>query len=454
MRKFDLIVIGSGAGLIVANGSARKGLKTALIEKSAVGGTCLNRGCIPSKIVIHSADVADTINNSKTFGINSKIEKIRFKQVTDRANNLVDDDSMSIETSLTSRKNLVFIKGVAKFVDKYTIEVNGEKLLGKKVVIAAGARPRIPRISGLDKVPFMTSTEALRQTKQPKSLIVIGGGYIGSELGNFYAALGTKVTILQKGKSLISREDKDVADLFTKLWKKRHTVITNADIKDISKQGRKIIVHVRSGDKKYKITGEKLLVSTGITPNTDILEIENVGMKTCPKGHISVNSFLETSIKNIWAFGDITEGYFFRHSANLEAKFILNNIFGKKKKVDYYPMPHAIFCNPQIAGVGLSEQEVIGQKIDYVIGKEYYKNTGMGAALHEEDGFVKFIVARKSREILGCHIIGPEASILIHEVLVAMKANRKKALEIIKDTVHIHPALSEVVQRAAWKVGM
>ena len=452
MKTFDLIVIGSGAGLNVAAGAAEEGLKVAIIEESAMGGTCLNRGCIPSKIVIHSAEVAETIHRASEFGLSASLNKVNFKQVTDRASHTVDEDSHAIEKNVRADQNPVLFKGRAKFVDKYVIEVNGERIKGKKIVIAAGARPSIPPIAGLDKVPYMTSTEALRQTVLPKSMIIIGGGYIAVELGFFYAELGTKITILQRNELLIPREDKEVANLMTKLWRKKYTVLTAVDVVKVEKQGKGVAITVKVGNSTRKITAKKLLVATGVKPNSDTLQLEKVGVKTNKNGFISVNRFMETNVKNIWALGDIAGIYLFRHSANLEAEYVLENVLGTKKAVDYYPMPHSIFTSPQIAGVGLTEQEAQEQKKSYVVGMEYYKNTGKGFALAEKDGFVKFIVDKRSKEILGCHIIGPEASVLLHEVLVAMKAGKNKALDLLRDTVHVHPSLNEVVQRAALNV--
>ncbi len=452
MKTFDLIVIGSGAGLNVAAGAAEHGLKVAIVEEGPMGGTCLNRGCIPSKIIIHSAEVAETIHRAAEFGLQASLNKVNFKQVTDRASYTVDEDSHSIEKNVRTEKNPMLFKGRGKFVDKYIVEVNGERIKGKKIVIAAGARPSIPPIPGLDKVPYMTSTEALRQTVQPKSMIIIGGGYIAGELGFFYAELGTKISIIQRNELLIPREDREVAMTITNLWKKKHTVLTNADVLKVEKQGKGVTVTVKAGNTAKKMTAEKLLVATGVKPNSDTLQLEKTGVDVNDKGFISVNKFLETTTKNIWALGDIAGVYLFRHSANLEAEYALRNVLGKKTAVDYYPMPHSIFTSPQIAGVGLTEQEAQEQKKSYVVGKYYYKDTGKGFALGEKDGFVKFIVDKKNKEILGCHIIGPDASVLLHEVCVAMKAGKNKALDLLRSTVHVHPSLNEVVQRAALNV--
>ena len=452
MKTFDLVVIGSGAGLNVAAGAAEHGLKVAIVEDGPMGGTCLNRGCIPSKIVIQSAEIAENIHRAAEFGLSAKLSKVHFSSVTNRANHVIDADARSIEKNVCADRNPVLFKGRGKFVDKYTVEVNGERIKGKKIVIAAGARTSIPPIPGLDQVPYMTSTEALRQTIQPKSLIIIGGGYIGVELGFFFAELGTKIIIVQRNELLIPREDKEVASLITNLWKKKYNLLTGADVVRVEKQGKSVSMTIKIGNTIKKITAERLLVATGVKPNSDTLQLEKTGIKMNDKGFILVNSFMETNVRNIFALGDIAGVYMFRHSANLEAKSVLQNVIGKKKAVDYYPMPHSIFTSPQIAGVGLTEQEAQEQKKKYVVGKEYYKKTAKGVALAEKDGFVKFIVDPKNKEILGCHIIGPEASVLLHEVCVAMKAGRSKALNLLRDTVHVHPALNEVVQRAALNV--
>ena len=452
MKIFDLIVIGSGSGLNVASAAAEQGLKTAIIESGPLGGTCLNRGCIPSKMVIHSADVAEEIRRSSLFGITASIKNINFRQVTGRASHIVDEDAHSIEKVLRRSKNPCLFKARAKFIGKYTLQIGDEVIQGKKIVIAAGARSAIPLIPGLSSVSYLTSTEALRLTTLPQSMIIIGGGYIAVELGNFYGGLGCKITIIQRGPVLISREDKDIAETLTQLWKKKYTLLMDATTKKVEKKGKVVIVSVEQDGKLRRISAEKLLLATGVQPNTDTLEVAKTGVKTNAQGFVIVNKYMETNMKNIWALGDIAGVYLFKHSANLEAEYILNNIAHPPKAVDYYPMPHAIFTNPQIAGVGMTEQEAQEKKIAYVVGRYDYKNTGMGAAIGEKNGLVKFIVNQKTKEILGCHILGPDASTLIHEVVVAMKADRKKALDIIREAVHVHPALSEVVQRAAWNV--
>ncbi len=378
--------------------------------------------------------------------------------VTQRASTLVDAEANSIEDALRKGKNPLLLKGRAKFVAPYTLEVverdhTLQKISAKKILLAAGARPSIPPIEGLEKVPYLTSTEALRQTKMPKSMIIIGGGYIAAELGHFYGSLGCKITVLQRNKLLLPREDQEIAEKFTALWKKKYALFLEAEVRKVERKNAGIKVTFTAAGTERSVTAEKLLLATGVKPNSDTLYLEKAGVKVNKNGFVQVNHYLETSAKNIWVLGDLAGVYLFRHSANLEAEYAVKNILGKKKAVDYSPMPHAVFTNPQIAGVGLTEQECEEKTLKYIVGKYEYKNTAMGEAMKEKEGFVKFIVDKKTKEILGCHILGPDASVLLHEVCVAMKADRKMALKILQSTVHVHPALNEVVQRAAINVG-
>jgi len=440
VRTFDLIVIGAGSGLNVI---PSKG-KTALIDKGPMGGTCLNRGCIPSKIIIHSADVAETITNSSKFGIKSKISKINFSQITSRATRLSSHESKDIEKNIRSMKNITLFKGKAKFIGNKTIKVGNDIITANKIIIAAGARPRIPNIPGLNKIKYMTSTEALKLKKQPKVLTIIGGGYITTELAHFYGALGTKINIIGKNQLLISRADKDISKKFTEIWKKKYNLYLGYSPSKITKKGKNIIITIKNENSTKKIVSDALLFAIGVIPNSDTLNLDKTGVKLNERGFIQTNEFLETTQKNIWAFGDVVGKYMFKHSANLEGEYVAEAIKGRRIKVNYSAMPSAIFSSPQVASVGKTEQEL--KKGTYTVGKQQYINTGMGDAIQDKDGFVKMLIDKKTRKILGCHILGTDASILIHEVIVAMRNNL--TADQLANTVHIHPALSEVVQRA------
>ena len=446
MQSFDIIVIGAGSGLNISSTAAERGMRVAVVEKGPMGGTCLNRGCIPSKILIESADVAELIKMAKNFGINARISSIDFKRITGRASSIVDKDAKGIEQGIVEDKNTTLFKAEGRFIGERTLKVGSETITGEKVIIAAGTRALIPQIEGLKEVDYITSDEALRLKKQPKELTIMGGGYIAAELAHFFGSLGTKINIIQRSRLLVPNEDEELAAKFTEIFKKKFNVLTEFDAAKVSKKGNKFIVTAQGKTAKKKLVSDQLLVATGRVPNTDILDVAKSNVEVNDKGFIKTNDYLETTANNIWALGDIAGKYLFKHSANLEAQYVYNNaILNQKLKVDYTAMPHAIFSSPQVAGVGLREQDLKGQT-NYAVGKYLYKNTGMGLAIQDNQGFAKIFADKSTRKILGCHILGTDASTLIHEVIVAMKAGL--TVDAVREAVHIHPALSEVVQRA------
>ena len=452
MREFDLIVIGSGSGLDVALAVAGSGQSVAVVEKGPLGGTCLNRGCIPSKMLIHSADIMETINTAAQFGIKVKGYEVDFASIVRRVTDDIDHDSAEIEKSLRSSKNPVLFKEECRFVDQKTLWVGNETIKAEKVLIAAGSRAKTPDIKGLKGSGFIASDEALRLKAQPKALTILGGGYIAAEFAHFFGSLGTEINIVQRGKLLVPNEDEDVSSQFTHLLSHRYNVLTGYQPVAVSKQGDISEITVESVETKEQRTlrSDQLLVATGRTPNSDLLDLEKTGVKTDEKGNIVVDQFLETNVKGIFALGDVIGRYPFKHVANYEAQYAYDNIMDPDNKVpvDYTAMPHAIFTSPQIAGVGKTEQQLKAEKAEYLVGGWGYYDTGMGKEIEDQTGFVKFLVDKKTQKILGCHIMGTDASTLIHEVLVAMKSG-DGTIRSVTNVVHIHPALSEVVKKAA-----
>jgi dihydrolipoamide dehydrogenase len=518
-NKFDLIVIGGGSGLDIANAAAQQGLKVALIEKDRLGGTCLNRGCIPSKLLIHSADIIETIRNADTFGVDVKDVSINFQKIMERVNNITDLESDEIKNGLMQSDNPKLFAKECRFIGKkkiaFTTTTRGNKdddghqrtaaddddddaetITADKIVIATGTKPKIPRIHGLEKSGFITSDEALRLKKQPESITFIGGGYIACELAHFFGSLGTKINIIQRNSLLIPSEDDEVAQKFTEVFGKKYNVYLGYEPTQISKKNNKQNndsnnshtndvttstigdaaaaaaaavneVHDNSKEcfsvkatkknsdgKPIEVESEQLIVSAGRIPNTDSLDLEKTGVMVNEAGFIIVDIYLQTTMPGIFAVGDVAGKYQFKHSANLESQYAFNNILSDKRKlpVNYAAMPHAIFSSPQIAGVGFTEQELKEEgTTDYAKSIYPFINTGMGQAIDDKDGFVKFLINKKNRKILGCHIIGTDASVLIHEVLVSMREGNG-TIDSIYKTIHIHPSLSEVVSRAASEV--
>jgi len=453
MQEFDLIVIGSGSGLDVANAAAQHGMKVAVIEKGRMGGTCLNRGCIPSKLLIHSADVTETIRTAGLFGIRVDGFSVDFESIVSRASRIVDSHSDGIKSAFSQIDNPKLFPVQCRFVGEKTIAAGDDIIKADKILIASGTRPAIPKIDGLEGSGFLTSDEALRLKRQPRVLTIIGGGYIAAELAHFYGALGTKINIVQRRSLLLPYEDVEVAEKFTELFSKKYNVYLRHVTERVSKQGDTFNVRATGpSGRAVDIESDQLLVAVGRVPNSDTLDLGKTEVKTDKNGFIAVDKYLETSAKGIFALGDAVGRYLFKHSANHEARYAFNNIMHPDKKVavDYTAMPHAVFSWPQVAGVGYTEQELTENKVDYEKAVYPYIRTAMGEAIEDRDGFAKFLVSKDGR-ILGCHIIGSDASILIHEVLVAMRLGA--GVDSIAMTVHIHPALSEVISRAASSVG-
>jgi len=464
MKKFDLIVIGSGSGLDVANAAAtEKGFKVAIFEKDKLGGTCLNRGCIPSKLLIHSADIIEIIKKIDVFGITVKDYTIDFQQIVNRVNKIVNTESNEIKKGLQASKNPQLFLQECKFIGEKILIANDKIITSDTILIASGTRPNIPNIKGLKNVEYITSNEALRLKQQPKSLTIIGGGYIACELAHFFGSLGTKINIIQRNDLLIPNEDTDISTRLTKIFSKKYNIYLgyNAELvfydsKDKNSLHNTKIINVIAKNKfgnYVKVSSDQLLIAIGRIPNSDLLNIEKSGVKINERGFIVVDEYLETNIRGIFALGDIVGKYQFKHNANNEAQYAYNNIVHPDKKipVNYTAMPHAIFTNPQIAAVGYTEQQLTKEKIEYEKSIYPYIQTGMGQVIEDKEGFVKFLIDKRNRTILGCHIMGTDASILIHEVLVAMRIGKDEGkIDNITRTIHIHPSLSEVISKAAY----
>ncbi len=450
MKEYDLIVIGSGGGLQISSQAWKLGKKVAVIEKGRMGGTCLNRGCIPSKMLIHPANVASVIGKSTKYDINSAIKSINLPGIIQRINRTINRESNQLKSWYQQpHSRLTFYEGHARFLNNRIIEVNGQKITGKRIYLATGASPFTPPIPGLDQTPYWTSTEALQSKIKPKKLLIIGGGYIACEIGYAYSALGTNVNWLVRNHSLLTREDYQVSETFTKLFSQREKVYLGVKVTKVEYAHDVFSLHLLFDQgKKSIISGDALLVATGITPNTVELGLENTDIKTDPNGFIKVNTYLETNVKDVYALGDVVGNYFFRHAVNFEAQFLLRTHYleNRKKTISYLPMPHAVFTNPEIASVGATEQELIKNHIPYVSGFDIYENSAMGQARLSKSEFVKLLFHKKTRKLLGAHILGDEASTMIHQLVYAITF--KATAEDLLNMIYIHPALPEVVRNA------
>ena len=450
MEHFDVLVIGTGSGMLVASVAVENGFRVAVVDNGPMGGTCINRGCVPSKMLIYPADVAATIRSAEKIGVNASINSIDFQNIMTRMHTLVSGDTSVQAHAVEATPEMKWFKETGEFTADYTMRIGGQTISAEKIFIASGTRVKIPKIKGLDKADYLTSDSVLELQSPPKSLIILGGGYIGVEYGHFFSGIGVKTTLIQRPTKLLKEEEPEVSDLLKLELQKRIDVFTGYEAVEVKQEGnQKIVVAKNLADGNTKeFTAEALMVATGRTPNSDILKPEKTGVKLDERGYIKVNEFLETGKKNIWAFGDAIGKLMFKHVANYEAGLAWHNsMHDHKAPVDYSSAPHAVFCEPQVASVGLKEADAkqLGYKI--LVGVALYRDTAMGAAMGEPDGFVKAIVEQKTGKILGAHIIGPEASILIQEVVNAMNTEDRSYAPIVR-AMHIHPAMPEVVQNA------
>ena len=447
IKKFDVIVIGSGSGGEIVESALSHGYSVAWIDKGPLGGTCLNVGCIPSKMLIYPADRIVEIQDAGKLGIKAEIYNIDFEAIISHMREPIKESHRFMETGLQNTDSFHYYKGEGYFIGNSTISINEERIKGEKIFIGSGARPMIPKIKGLEGIDYLTNETVFNLTKRPNSLIIIGGGYIAVEFAHFFAAVGTKVIVLQRGNRLIKNSEPEISDLLFNQMKKRMEVYTNIDVFEARKHNRDIIIIGKdqiSGIKK-EFVAEKILIATGRESNADLLKVENIGLKTDEKGYIKVNDFLETNKKNIWTFGDATGKYMFKHVANEEAIIAWQNAINPDKiKMNYSAVPYAVFTYPQIASVGLTEKEA-RKKYDILIGIAKYSDVAKGEAMMELEGFTKAIVNKDNGRILGFHIIGPYAPILIQEVINAMALGGK--ISFIGQGMHIHPALPEVILR-------
>jgi len=445
MKHYDVIVIGSGSGALISDEATSRGLKVALVDKGPLGGTCLNVGCIPSKMLIYPADRIVEIQEATKFGIHAEIRDIEFGLIMDRMRQSIAESQGHIREGIAETQNLDFYESEGRFVDDYTMEVGGTTIRGDTIVIASGSRIFIPPIKGLDGIDYLTNESALQLRTRPESLLIIGGGYIAVEYGHFFAAMGTKVTILEMADRLVLSEEPELAHVLQTELSKRMEIHTNAQAREVQARGEGVVVVATDGatGKQIELAARKLMVAVGRRSNADLLDVEKTGVETDEKGYVKVNKYLETSRKNIFAVGDANGRYMFTHVANKEAAVVAENLFyGGDVAMDYGAIPHAVYSYPQIASVGMTEEGAMKQHAISVSRVKYW-DVAKGEAMMEKVGYAKAILQKDNRQILGFHIIGPYAPVLVQEVVNAMTSGGH--VDAINEGIHIHPALSELV---------
>ena len=403
-------------------------------------------------MLIYPADRIRDIEEAGKFGVKAKITRIDFSAVMERMRKAVTAGRNFLLKEIRNSKNLDFYHESAHFSGNYTLELNHEQIKGKKIFIASGSRPLIPPIEGLAGVNYLTNESVLGLKKRPRSIVIIGGGYIGVEYGHFFAAMGTTVTVLGRGDFLVPGEEPEISTLLQKELKKRMDVHAGTIVIGVERSGGSTTVHGRdkkSGRNK-KITAERVMVATGRVSNAGLLKPENTGVSTDERGFIKVDDHLRTSRENIWAVGDIIGRQMFTHAGDKGAKIAWHNaVHDEQIKMDFAAVPHVVFSHPQIASVGLTEAQA-RKDHEILVGRAKYSDIVAGDAIAEKEGFAKAIVEKGSRRLLGFHVIGPYASFIIQEAanVIADKGN----VNAIIDKMHTFPTLPELIPEALEKL--
>ncbi len=448
----NIVIIGGGVGgYVAAIRAAQLGAQVTLLEKDTLGGTCLNRGCIPTKALLQSADVLSLAKEAEVFGV--RIEKasldfpsaMKWKETT--VKRLVDG-----VTSLMRKNKIKVIKGTGTLIDSKTVRVveSKEEIKGDSIIIATGSKPSKVPIKGIDESGVMTSDDVLTIEHLPQSILIIGGGVVGLEFAQIFGRMGARVTVVEMLPQILPAEDIELASMLEQVLKKEDIeIFTGATVTGISgAQNMKKVSIARAGGTEERIV-EIVLVAVGRTPNTDNLGMEKIGVKT-EKGRITVNERMETSIPGIYGIGDVASRLMLAHVAMEEGKCAAERIMGLDSRVNYSVIPRCVYTSPELAAVGLTEAEAKKKQADVKIGRFPFVASGRALTLNQTKGLVKFVVDARYGEILGVHILGPHASELISEPVFAM--HTENTYKDIASCIHAHPSLSEAIMEAALAV--
>ncbi|MEV8099508.1 mycothione reductase [Kitasatospora sp. NPDC085879] len=447
MRRHDLVVIGGGTGNALIDDRFAH-LDVAVVSQGPFGGTCLNAGCIPSKMLAATADVADAVRDAGRHDVDAALHQVRWSDVQRRVFGRLDADSRQSEQSRRDSSFVAVYRGTARFTGERRLRIDTadgpRDVEGERIVVAAGGRPTVPPVVAASGLPYDTSDSIMRIPQPPKHLAVLGGGYIAAELAHVFHAAGSRITIVEQRDSLLADQDEAVSAAFTHAVRDRYDLRLGRELTRLEGRpgGLRLVL-----DDGTAVLADTLLVAIGRQPNSDRLDLETAGVACTDDGHVSVDEQLRTSADGVWAIGDIVTGVPLKHVANREAEVVAHNLLhpDDPRTMSYDAVPSAVFTRPQIARIGLTEQAVRERGIDYDVAAHRYEDVAYGWALENTEGFCKVLADRTTGLILGAHLIGPQAAALIQPLVLAM-ASGMTAREAARRPMWIHPALTEVVE--------
>lgn len=449
--KYDLVILGSGAAAFAAALKASElDVKVAMVERGTIGGTCVNVGCVPSKNLLHAGKILYECSKPDYDGIETCNPELEFKKIIDKKDELV----LSLRKAkyvdvLDSMPNVTLFKGSAAFVSKNEVQVDGKKMYGKKFIIATGSSTYIPAIQGIEEVDYLTNVEALSLKEKPDSMIVVGAGPLGLEFAQMYTRFGTKVTLLQRSSRIAPKQEPEISEALKRyLEEEGIEIYTNVQIQSVRAKGESKIVRMQMDSQTKEIEGQQLLMATGRRPNTKDLHLENAGVKVRDDGAVVVNSEMRTSAPHIWAGGDVIGMPMLETIAAKEGAIAAENALkNARNKIDFLSVPYAIFTSPEVASVGLTEEQMM-QKMKVCSCRTLpMSDVPKAKTIHREKGLIKMAVHPKTGRILGVHILSELAADMIHEAVLAVKY--KLTVDDIIDTVHVFPTMTEAIKLVA-----
>ncbi|MGW2859099.1 mycothione reductase [Streptomyces sp. SDr-06] len=449
MRSHDLIVLGAGSGNALIDDRFAH-LDVAIVAEGPFGGTCLNAGCIPSKMLAATADVADAVGEAARHNVDAELRRIHWPAVHDRVFGRLDSTSEEGEQDRRASDHITVYRGRARFTGDRRLRVETGTgpvdLYADRVVLAAGGRPVVPPVIADSGLPYETSDTIMRVTTPPGRLVVVGGGYVAAELAHVFHSAGSEVTLVEQQDRLLGQQDESISKAFTDAMRAHWDLRLGREVTGLSGEPGDLLVTLDDGT---ELRTEALLVAVGRRPNSDLLDLDRGGVDTGEDGRISVDAQLRTSAEGVWALGDVSSPQPLKHVANREAEVVAHNLLhpGRERTMSYEAVPSAVFTRPQIAQVGLTEQEARDQGLDYVVAVHHYADVAYGWALEETEGFCKVLADRGTGRLLGAHLLGPQAATLVQPLVLALTF-RMTARELAEKPLWIHPALTEVVENA------